>query len=78
MYVCMYVCVSVSVCIYVCMFVRMSFLYFDPGVFVSVRWSTPSQFHRTESSGLSIITCIILKTELFTVLNSFAGAVKTS
>ena len=30
-----------------------------------------------ESSGLSIITRIILEIELFTVFNSFAGAVKT-
>ncbi len=52
-------------------------LYFDPRVFVLVMWSTPSQIARTESSGLSISTRITLEIELFTVLNSFAGAVKT-
>ncbi len=51
-------------------------LYFDPGIFVLVRWSTWSKLHRTESSGLSIITCITLEIELFIVLNYFAGAVK--
>ena len=28
---------------YICLNVHMSFLYFDPGVIVFVRWSTPSQ-----------------------------------
>ncbi len=40
-------------------------LYFDPRVFVLVMWSTPSR------------TRITLVIELFTVLNSFAGAVQT-
>ncbi len=52
-------------------------LYFDPRVFVLVMWSTPSQIAQTESSGLSISTRITLEIELFTVLNSFAGAVQT-
>ncbi len=38
--------------------------------------STPSQIS-LNSSALSIITCIILEIELFTALNSLAGAVKT-
>ncbi len=49
-------------------------LYFDPHIFVLVMWSTPSQI-APESSGLSISTRITLEIELFTVLNSFAGAV---
>ncbi len=49
-------------------------LYFDPCIFVLVVWSTPSQI---ASSGLSISTRITLEIELFTILNSFAGAVKT-
>ncbi len=48
-------------------------LYFDPRVFVLVMWSTPSQI----ASGLSVSTHITLEIEMFTVLNSFAGAVKT-
>ncbi len=53
-------------------------LYFDPRVFVLVTWSTPSQI------ALNRILWFIdqypyhhLEIELFTVLNSFAGAVKT-
>ncbi len=55
----------------------MSFITLTPRVFVLVRLSTPSQIALTESSGLSISTRITLEIELFTVLNSFAGAVKT-
>ncbi len=52
-------------------------LYFDPHVLVLVMWSTRPKLHSTESSGLLISTRITLEIELFTVLNSFAGAVKT-
>ncbi len=52
-------------------------LYFDPRVFVLVRWSTPSQIALNRILCLSISTRITLEIELFTVLNSFAGAVKT-
>ncbi len=38
---------------------------------------TSSQILLTDSSDLSIITRITLEIELFTALNSFAGAVKT-
>ncbi len=51
-------------------------LYFDPRVFVLVMWSTPSQIALNRSSGLSISTRITLEIELFTILNSFAGAIK--
>ncbi len=51
-------------------------LYFDPRVFVLVMWS-PVPNALNESSGLSISTRITLEMELFTVLNSFAGAVQT-
>ncbi len=54
----------------------MPFLYFDPGIFVLVWRSTPSQTSLNKSSGLLTITHIVLKIELFTVLNSFASAVK--
>ncbi len=63
--------------LYICMDVRKAFLYFDPRVFVLVRLSTPFQIALTESSGLSISTRITLEIELFTVLNSFAGAIQT-
>ncbi len=52
-------------------------LYFDLRVFVLVMWSTPSQIALNRISGLSISTRITLEIELFTILNSFAGAVKT-
>ncbi len=32
-----------DICLYICLDVRMSFLYFDPHVFVLVRWLTLSQ-----------------------------------
>ncbi len=57
--------------------VRKAFLYFDPRIFVSVLLSTPSQI------ALNRILWFIdqypyhLEIELFTVLNSFAGAVQT-
>ncbi len=54
--------------------VRKAFLYFDPRVFVLVRLSTPSL---NRILCLSISTRITLEIELFTFLNSFAGAVKT-
>ncbi len=57
--------------------VRKAFLYFDPRVFVLVRLSTPSQIALNRILRLSISTRITLEIELFTVLNSFAGAVKT-
>ncbi len=52
-------------------------LYFDPRIFVLVMWSTPSQIALNRIFCLSISTRITLEIELFTVLNSFAGAVKT-
>ncbi len=48
--------------LYICMDVRKAFLYFDPRVFVLAMWSTPSQ---------------IALNRILTILNSFAGAVKT-
>ncbi len=60
-------------CLFVYMFGRTYvILYFDPRVFVLVMWSTPSQIALNR-----ILTRITLEIELFTVLNSFAGAVKT-
>ncbi len=56
--------------------VRKAFLYFDPRVFVLVRWSTPSQNSLNRILCLSISTRITLEIELFTVLNSFTGPVK--
>ncbi len=52
-------------------------LYFDPRVFVLVMWLTPSQIALNRILWLAISTRITLEIELFTVLNSFAGAVKT-
>ncbi len=52
-------------------------LYFDPRVFVLVRLSTPSQIALNRVLWCSISTRITLEIELFTVLNSFAGAVNT-
>ncbi len=66
-----------DVCLFICLDVRKAFLYFDPRVFVLVRWSTPSQTSLNRILCLSISTRITLEIELFTVLNSFAGAVKT-
>ncbi len=63
--------------LYICMDVRKAFLYFDPRVFVLVRLSTPSQTSLNRILCLSISTRITLEIELFTFLNSFAGAVKT-
>ncbi len=57
--------------------VRKPFLYFDPRVYVLVRLSTPSQTSLDRILSLSISTRITLEFELFTVLNSFTGAVKT-
>ncbi len=57
--------------------VRKAFLYFDPRVFVLVRLSTPSQIALNRILWLSISTRITLEIELFTVLNSFEGAVQT-
>ncbi len=63
--------------LYICMDVRKAFLYFDPRVFVLVRLQTPSKIALNRILGLSISTRITLEIELFTFLNSFAGAVKT-
>ncbi len=60
-----------------CMDVRKAFLYFDPHVFVLVWLSTPSQTSLNRILRLSISTRITLEIELFTFLNSFAGAVNT-
>ncbi len=61
----------------VCTDVRTAFLYFDPRVFVLVRWSTLSQTSLNRILCLAISTRITLEIELFTVLNCFMGAVKT-
>ncbi len=50
-------------------------LNFDPRVFVLVMWSTPSQIALNRILWF-IDHIITLEIELFTVLNSFAGAVK--
>ncbi len=63
--------------LYICMDVRKAFLYFDPRVFVLVWLSTPFQTSLNRILRLSISTRITLEIELFTFLNSFAGAVKT-
>ncbi len=63
-------------CLYIYLDVRKAFLYFDPRVFVLVMWSTPSRTSLNRILCLSISTRITLEIELFTVLNSFAGAVK--
>ncbi len=74
-----HLCSSTLTSLFICYMFGRTYviLYFDPHVFVLVMWSTPSQIALTESSGLSISTRITLEIELFTVLNSFAGAVKT-
>ncbi len=69
---------DVCLFIYICLDVCKAFLYFDPRVFVLVRWSTPSQTSLNRILRLSISTRITLEIELFTVLNSFTGAVKRS
>ncbi len=67
-----------DVCLFVYMYGRTYvILYFDPRVFVLVMWSTPSQIALNRILCLSISTRITLEIELFTVLNSFAGAVQT-
>ncbi len=68
---------TTSIYMYVCMDVRKAFLYFDPRIFVLVRLSTPSQTSLNRILCLLISTRITLEIELFTFLNSFAGAVKT-
>ncbi len=65
-----------DICLYVWMYCMSFLYYFDPSVFVLVWWSNLSQTS-LESSGLSIITRITLEIELFSALNSLAGAVKT-
>ncbi len=60
-----------------CMDIRKAFLYFDPRVFVLVWLSTPFQTSLNKILRLSISTRITLEIELFTFLNSFAGAVQT-
>ncbi len=69
-----------DVCLFIYLFVYMYgrmyvILYFDPRVFVLVMWSTPSQIALNRILWLSISTRITLEIELFTFLNSFAGAV---
>ncbi len=66
-----------DVYLYICMDVRKAFLYFDPRVFVLVRLSTPSQIALNRILWFSDQYPYHLEIELFTVLNSFAGAVKT-
>ncbi len=57
--------------------VRKAFLYFDPRVYVLVLLSTLSQTSLNRILSLSISIRITLEIELFTVLNSFTGTVKT-
>ncbi len=65
------------VCLYMCGHTYV-ILYFDPCIFLcSLRVRPCPKLHKTESSGLAIITRITLEIELFTALNCFAGAVKT-
>ncbi len=52
-------------------------LYFDPRIFVLVMWSTASQVALNRILWYIDQYRITLGVELFTVLNSFAGAVKT-
>ncbi len=52
-------------------------LYFDPRTFALAQCSTPSRTSLNRILWLSIITGITLEIELFTTLNSIAGAVKT-
>ncbi len=51
-------------------------MYFDPGIFVLVGGRPRPKRTKQNPLVYSIITCIILEIELFTVLNFFAGAVK--
>ncbi len=59
--------------LYICLDVCMSFCTLTLRIFVFARCSTPSQ----TSLNIATITRITLEIELFTVLNCFAGAVKT-
>ncbi len=68
---------DVCLFIYICLDVHKAVLYFDPRVFVLVRWSTPSQTSLNRILCLSISTRITLEIELFTVLNSFTGTATT-
>ncbi len=55
----------------------MLFLDFDPGVFMLVWWSTLSQTLNGILLFIDHYTRITLEIQLFTILNSTAGAVKT-
>ncbi len=55
------------------LFCTLNILYFCVNSGVRPR----PKLHKTDSSGLAIITLTILEIELFTNLNSFADAVKT-
>ncbi len=56
-----------------CLDVHMSFVLGLSPIFMLAQCLTPSQ---TSSSGLSIVTRIILEIQLFTALKSLEGAVK--
>ncbi len=72
-----HLCSSTSlVYIYVWTYVR-HFCTLTLAFFVLVGWSTPSLTSLNRILCLSISTRITLEIDLFTVLNSFAGAVKT-
>ena len=60
--------------IYVWTYVRN--LYFDLSDLCQYGGRPRPKLHKTESSGLAIITRIILEIELFIVLNSFASTVQ--
>ncbi len=60
-----------------CLDVRMSFCTLTLRIFVFAPRSTPSQTSLNRILPLTTITRITLEIELFTALNSFAGAVKT-
>ncbi len=63
--------------LYICLDVCMSFCTLTLHIFVFARCSTPSQTSLNRILRLATITRITIEIELFTALNSFAGAVKT-
>ncbi len=63
--------------LYICLDVRMSFCTLTLAFSVLVMWSTPSQIALNRILWFIDQYPITLEIELFTVLNSFAGAVKT-
>ncbi len=59
--------------LYICLDVRKAFLYFDPHIFVLVRWSTPSQTSLNRILCLSISTRITLEIEFVYRFEFFYG-----